>query len=533
MTEIGTVVAVNIGEIYSGYVISTTSGFKNDPMNIMCYGHWKSQNLRGLNEQIPTSILLNSEKEFMGFGFEAEDQYLSSCENKEDSDLYFFQHFFCQSKWNKDTNGEIFVKSSNRVDAVPLTLILSHSVPYLKSHFLNLFEKLCSGIFRDDEILWVVLQPDKTEFDVRFVLLDAFLNTGISKEMLVFVRQSHAIQTYARHIEEIKGVSKEGIIILNCDSTQLCPHFVFQKYPKVPTNIIGLSSVVNDVDSILTSRLGCSLFSDMTDNNSICDLYDNFDFSLREYSLKQFCSIKISSSCIYNIKNHITPSWNKGFKLNQDKLKIDKTIIHEVFQNALKPLVEYLRREINILNQVTIQKVILVGDFSRYIMTKVVLQESFPQYELIVPSNSYMAATIGATIAGQEIRSRKYESRFLYVPKMSIVGTSRIEHELSGLEKSISENPVKPNIDIANVKENISNLSCLPDQIRPAKIATKLSKLHEIEYAESLAIFVKKDVMKLHPQDFCYRSFMGFMMNAERKPMLKLTQSHRHFIPLL
>ncbi|CAG2255438.1 unnamed protein product [Mytilus edulis] len=124
-------------------------------------------------------------------------------------------------------------------------------------------------------------------------------------------------------------------------------------------------------------------------------------------------------------------------------------------------------------------------------MTKVVFQDSFPQYEFIVPSNSYMSATIGATIAGHELQSDQ-SSRIVYVPKMSIVETSHIENELlstpSGLDHSFSENAAaKAIIDTIDLTGNTSSLSFLPDPIRPSKIAIKLQDLYESQYTESLA----------------------------------------------
>lgn len=117
--------------------------------------------------QTPTSILLNAEKGFQSFGYEAEDQNMSLSENGNESDVYFFQHFLCQPKWIKETvNSEILVKSSNLMGAVPLKTLLSYSVRYLKTHHLKQ-----TNILRDlveNEIMYVVVYQDEIKFDVRF-----------------------------------------------------------------------------------------------------------------------------------------------------------------------------------------------------------------------------------------------------------------------------------------------------------------------------------------------------------------------------
>ncbi|XP_052084455.1 uncharacterized protein LOC127721692 [Mytilus californianus] len=217
--------------------------------------------------------------------------------------------------------------------------------------------------------------------------------------------------------------------------------------------------------------------------------------------------MKLPLPLIEYMSKYVTRSSNDGFKLRSDILKIEIAVIHEVFQNAMSPLVDHLKKEINILNTGTIQKVILVGDFSRFIMTKTVFHESFPQFEIIVPSNSYMAATIGGTIAGHEIRSGKYDSRILYVPKMSIVVTSHSEpaalRSSSNLRKYIDDKlSVKPNMDTDTTIDNISHVSYLPDPIRPSKIATKLQDLYEFEYAESLAACIEKGCDDAKSEEF-------------------------------
>lgn len=159
---------------------------------------------------------------------------------------------------------------------------------YLKTHHLKQ-----TNILRDlveNEIMYVVVYQDEIKFDVRFLLFESFLNTGISQKNIV--EESYAIQTFAHHIEKQKkekcdGIHKESIIILNCTLTQVCPKVAFYDCPMGTTSVIGTSSIINDIESILTKQVGCSLIGGITYNHSRCDLYDNFDFSLRDKSLKK------------------------------------------------------------------------------------------------------------------------------------------------------------------------------------------------------------------------------------------------------
>lgn len=129
------VVAFNIGEIYTGYTFSTNAQFNDDPMKINGI-LWHSQYNR-MSNQTPTSIILNAEKGFQSFGFEAENHYILSFENNENNNFYFFQYFLCQTHWFTETNGEIYVNPLNRVRPVLLQTLIRHSVSYLKPHFFK------------------------------------------------------------------------------------------------------------------------------------------------------------------------------------------------------------------------------------------------------------------------------------------------------------------------------------------------------------------------------------------------------------
>ncbi|XP_076080277.1 uncharacterized protein LOC143051163 [Mytilus galloprovincialis] len=553
------VVGVNIGKLYSGYTFSTKSDFDDNPNHVKTC-RWKSEYLKKLSEETPTSILLNAEKGFESFGYEAEVQYMSLTEETKESDVYFFQHFLCQTKWYRK-NGKMFVKPTNRSDPVLLKTLIKHSVSYLKKHF-DLKVMKNAIIFEENEILWVVVYPDKNEFDLRFTFHEACLTAGICEENFVLIGESLAIKSFTHHIEpfkkdEIDRSLPKCTVILNCTLTQVRPNKALQIYPQVLTILIGISSVIADIETVMTKRLGCSIFNDLTDIKSRCELIYDIEEKLKSLSMKPCDSVKIRLpiSVLGHMRKHITNSWKEGFRLQNDFLCIDSTVIHEVFQNALEPLLNHFKREITVLNKATIHKVILVGDFSRYIMTKLVFQDSFPQYEFIVPLNSYISATIGATIAGHEIQSDKYDSYIQYVPKMSFVGTSHIEPELlstpSGLDDLLSEKAAakaiinttdetgddslceeagaKANMDTTYVTvdnllskkaaakasidttdetvddslnekaaaktsiatsvviDDNTNLSFLPDPIRPSKIAIKLQDLYESEYTDSLA----------------------------------------------
>lgn len=87
------VAAIDFGTTYSGYAFSA----KSTPNDIFTC-NWKKSTL--VSMKAPTAVLLDKEKNFVAFGFEAETTYLESLENddsdSDDDDTVF--HYFDRFK---------------------------------------------------------------------------------------------------------------------------------------------------------------------------------------------------------------------------------------------------------------------------------------------------------------------------------------------------------------------------------------------------------------------------------------------------
>lgn len=80
------VAAIDFGTTYPGYAFSATSDWSK-----VLTSNWTGGKVVTL--KTPTALLLNSDKEFQAFGYEAEDQYLDLARDEEHEDYYFFHRF--------------------------------------------------------------------------------------------------------------------------------------------------------------------------------------------------------------------------------------------------------------------------------------------------------------------------------------------------------------------------------------------------------------------------------------------------------
>lgn len=92
------IAAIDLGQTYSGYAFS----FQYEPNSIpnsIYTCEWQNDSL--ISNKAPTSVLLNKNKKFLAFGYNAESRYAISLENNTDEEdsgdemdvLHFFRRF--------------------------------------------------------------------------------------------------------------------------------------------------------------------------------------------------------------------------------------------------------------------------------------------------------------------------------------------------------------------------------------------------------------------------------------------------------
>lgn len=87
------VAAIDFGTTFSGYAFSFKHDYKDDPMNIKANNSWFAGSMSLVSLKAPTCVLLSPKRDFLAFGFEAEDKYSELALDDEHTDYYFFKRF--------------------------------------------------------------------------------------------------------------------------------------------------------------------------------------------------------------------------------------------------------------------------------------------------------------------------------------------------------------------------------------------------------------------------------------------------------
>jgi len=85
-------VSISIGNTYSGWAFSAVNDFKIQPLKIRS-NVWNAGGKSLMSHKTPTALLLNPDKTFHSFGYDAENNYSALVEDNEDGDYYYFHHF--------------------------------------------------------------------------------------------------------------------------------------------------------------------------------------------------------------------------------------------------------------------------------------------------------------------------------------------------------------------------------------------------------------------------------------------------------
>jgi len=82
--------AIDFGTTYSGYAFSSKDDYKKEPTKINT-NVWTGSKLLSL--KAPTAVLMDSNQEFMAFGYEAENKYSELVADGDHEEYYYFHRF--------------------------------------------------------------------------------------------------------------------------------------------------------------------------------------------------------------------------------------------------------------------------------------------------------------------------------------------------------------------------------------------------------------------------------------------------------
>ena len=86
------VCAIDFGTTFSGYSYSPIVEYEYDPLNISV-PNWDAPSSVQISYKTPTTLLLDKDKNFVAFGYEAENKYAELAEDEENDEYFYIRRF--------------------------------------------------------------------------------------------------------------------------------------------------------------------------------------------------------------------------------------------------------------------------------------------------------------------------------------------------------------------------------------------------------------------------------------------------------
>ncbi|CAG2206558.1 unnamed protein product [Mytilus edulis] len=381
------VAAIDFGTTYSGYAFSTRSDFKKNPLQIQANHAWNAGQLMSL--KAPTCLLLDSDKNIVAFGYEAENIYAELVMDEEHHDYYYFHRFKMRLYNAKNVSKELIIEDITGKSASALD-IFSLSIRALKEHLLNSIRQQLVDIQIDD-IRWVLTVPAIWSDGAKQFMRRSAEMAGISSNKLRIALEPEAASLYCQHLPTEKLEGAKGFAVAT----------VGTKYMVVDLgeNITGTEAMNAFKRESLDSYLDLSREFENRKRNLRVGKSGTINMTIPFTVLDDLCEEHLNK----NFKSAIESSkFHSDISIVSDKIRIKEETFLSSFQPTIAGVLgiidEILKREgVDGLSQI-----ILVGGFAECVFLQKAVQSTFPDQDVIVPTDSEMAVLKGAVIFGHQ-----------------------------------------------------------------------------------------------------------------------------------
>ncbi|XP_062593151.1 heat shock 70 kDa protein 12A-like [Saccostrea cucullata] len=419
------VVAIDFGTTYSGYAFSTRSEFFKDnekDIEKIYTVHWNSGSL--MSEKTPTTLLLDKDQNFVSFGYDAETLYSRLPE--EEKKKYFYFRRFKMMLYDKEgqlkitRNTKLKDMTDKEISAID---VFTHSIKYLRGHFLDSFEKrdLNKAISEEGDIIWVITVPAIWDEPAKQFMEEAAEKAGISKASLMICLEPEAAAMYCKCLPIEKGedclsamqpgrrfiVLDAGGGTIDMAIQEVTKDGKLQEIDRAQGGDWGGIYVDAQFKEMLEKIVSKSVFEDfrMQNPGDYIELFRNFESKKREKASRKKVNVNIPHSFLDVVNGDLnTLTKTKGLEeyvtWRRDKIFIERKKFEEFFNHVIDKIV--LKVEEMLLSEKAqgTDVILMVGGFSECDLLQKRIRESFPACRVVIPPDCGLAVLKGAVIFG-------------------------------------------------------------------------------------------------------------------------------------
>lgn len=436
------VVAIDFGTTFSGYAFS----FKSKPTEVRTNQSW-SKSL--VSMKTPTVILVDKDRKFNAFGYEAEEKYTQLLEDGEAEGWALFRRFKMTLYKNPDLSKGLEVIDLSGKVKIPAIAAFSMAIRYLKDHALATLNERRTGklVIDESDIHFVVTVPAIWDDRARLFMREAAADAGIPNERFSLALESEAASVWCQNVPfvvstdggeyDIKTVgSKYMVVDIGGGTVDITVH---QKLKDGKLREIHKASGGNwggtQVDKAFINTLRDVLGSDTLKRfqeeclNDVFDLLKEFETTKRAIQPDSSGAVKIrlplslqqlsledqqemASSMLRKefLKTLMSKNYGDMITVKDGRLRIDHSIAVGMFQEPVRHICEHMRELLYESDLGDINTILVVGGFSECPIVQNAIKSNFPRKKIIFPHEPGLTVLKGAVLFGHNpgiIASRK------------------------------------------------------------------------------------------------------------------------------
>ncbi|XP_060083438.1 heat shock 70 kDa protein 12A-like [Ylistrum balloti] len=427
------VAGIDLGTTYSSHAFS----FKSDPLPIHAHV-WSAGN--ELSHKTSSVILLNPDKSFNSFGFNAEKKFTDMAEDMrpEELEAYYYIDSFKMALYQETENDNGEVRSGIRRNMevydifgkpIRLTYIIEKSIWYLKDHLL---ESLNHRGFQTTvmDVRWVITVPAVWTDQAKLMMRECAHEAGIPDNALSLAYEPEVAALFCKQLpgDQITGtnenVFREGaefmVVDLGGGTTDVTVQRMFgdkmASVFAVSGGPWGGAKVNAEYINFLIEIFGNEVIRRLKrhDIGGFLELISEFEVKKRNtdsIQQKRDITIRLPSELRKIYENFNESCFENAFTehsndvaLRNDKMRIKFRKFESFFSNTISKIIEHLKSLIE-EKDIHVPTILMVGGFSECRLVSDAITTAFPNHNVIIPMECDLSVLKGAVLYGHRPQS--------------------------------------------------------------------------------------------------------------------------------
>ncbi|XP_052792658.1 heat shock 70 kDa protein 12A-like [Mya arenaria] len=445
MDESLLVLAIDFGTTYSGYAFS----FRSDPLRIQTNQSW-SQKLVSL--KTPTVLLVDEDRKFQAFGYEAEEKYAELLEDCEADGWALFRRFKMSLYHTEDLSLATEVTDLAGVVKLPAITVFAMSIKYLKDHALKSLNRCPETRVKESDVKFVLTVPAIWDDKARLFMREAAVEAGIPRAQLGMALESEAASVWCQTVPLVIPAEDDRYALTNVDSKYMVVDLgggtaditVHQKLANGKLRELDSASGGSwggtQVDKRFIAMLAQCLGEETMKKfhreclQDVFDLIREFETTkrtltpettgmvrvrlpaslheLRKSFDEEMPKTQLRNQFLTTIRNS---QYGDNFSVKGDKLRVDAGFMRHMFDHSIDSLISKIGEILEKPEVGRLENILVVGGFSECALVQHSMRQRLRGKKIIFPPEAGLAVLKGAVLYGhnpQIIASRV--ARFTY-----------------------------------------------------------------------------------------------------------------------